>query len=168
MMTQGHRQEALCRAYVQAVAAKAGLLLSRPEPDYGIDLSLRMVEIRGRHHLDTSVQVDLQLKSTMQASVTDSAVKYDLEVDAYEYLRRSEPFCPRILVVLVLPADEDEWVKQSPEELTIRQCAYWLSLTGAPATTATKTIRVAIPPENVFSVQAVQALLQRIKERREP
>ncbi len=29
MMTLGHRQEALCRAYVQAVAAHAGLTWSK-------------------------------------------------------------------------------------------------------------------------------------------
>ena len=47
MMTREHRQEALSRAYVQTIAAQAGVLCSKPDPDYGIDLSLREVEVRG-------------------------------------------------------------------------------------------------------------------------
>ncbi len=106
MITRQHRQELLCRAYVHAIAAQAGLLCSRPEPDYGIDLSLRKVEVQGRRHLDTSVQVDLQLRSTTRASVTGTEVKVDLDVQTYHYLRTQETFCPRILVVLVMPAEE--------------------------------------------------------------
>ena len=60
MITRQHRQELLCRAYVHAIAAQAGLLSSRPDPDYGIDLSLRSVAVLGRRHRDTSIQVDLQ------------------------------------------------------------------------------------------------------------
>ena len=52
MMTQAHRQEALRRAYVQAIAAQAGLLWSKTEPDYGIDLSLRSIEVQeNRRHI---------------------------------------------------------------------------------------------------------------------
>src|SRR5262245_56266180 len=116
MMTRGHRQEALCRAYVQAVAAHAGLLCSKPEPDYGIDLSLRSVESRGREYLDTGVQLDLQLRSTTRAAVDDTSVKYDLDVRTHEFLRAAPPI-PRILVVLILPPDEERWLSQSPDEL---------------------------------------------------
>jgi hypothetical protein len=59
MMTRAHRQEALCRAYVQAIAAGAGLLASRPEPDYGIDLSLRSVGVHDKRRRDADVQIDL-------------------------------------------------------------------------------------------------------------
>jgi len=166
MMTRGHRQEALCRAYVQAIAAQAGVLCSRPEPDYGIDLLLRAVDVRDRSHTDSSVQLDLQLKSTTRANVTEAAVTYDLDVDTYDYLRAATRGCPRILVVLVMPASEEEWLAQSPHELGLRHCAYWLSLEGYPATAATRTIRVAIPLTNVFSVEALRTLLQQAAERR--
>ena len=39
-MTRNQRQEALARAYVQAVAAQAGLSFTPRATDYGIDLSL--------------------------------------------------------------------------------------------------------------------------------
>jgi hypothetical protein len=168
MMTRGHRQEALGRAYVHAIAAQAGILCSRPDPDYGIDLSLRAVEVRDGRHVDTSVQLDLQMKSTTRARLTETAVAYDLEVATYDNLRAPRAGCPRILVVFLMPAEENEWLGQSPHELCLRHCAYWPSLEGFPATLATSRVRVAIPLTNVFSVAAVRDLLQQAAERRRP
>ena len=74
MLTKNHRQEALSRAYVQAVAGQAGLICSKPDPDYGIDLSLRLVMMRENRRWDTSVQLDLQLKSTTRANLRETEV----------------------------------------------------------------------------------------------
>src|SRR5205823_8046818 len=117
------------------------LLCSQPEPDFGIDLSLRLVTAVQNRRRDAGVQVDLQLKSTTRASRTPTAVLYDLEVEAYNDLRGADCPCPRILVVFVMPPDEADWLGQTAEELTLRHCAYWLSLRGLPATTATSTVR---------------------------
>jgi Domain of unknown function (DUF4365) len=100
--------------------------------------------------------------------VTESEVKVDLDVDTYNYLRSPLTFCPRILVVLVLPVEETEWLSQSANELAIRNCAYWLSLGGYAATTAARSIRVTIPLANAFSVDAVRSILRRVQERKEP
>jgi hypothetical protein len=161
MMTSGHRQEALCRAYVQAVAAMAGIGTSLPTPDYGIDLSLRSIEPKGEQREDAGVQLDLQLRSTTRANVSAEEVKYDLDVRTYEFLRAPR-FVPRILVVLVLPEDEGQWLSQSPEELVVRHCAYWFSLRGMAPTTASSSIRIRIPRTQVFSVQATQTLMSRL------
>src|SRR5438876_293258 len=112
MLTQAHRQEALSRVYVQAVAAQAGLTWSKPEPDYGIDLSLRALNIEGHRRRDAGIQLDLQLKSTTWAALTATDVVFDLEVDAYNGLRDDQTACPRILVVFVMPANENQWLEQ--------------------------------------------------------
>ena len=168
MLTREHRQEALCRAYVRAVAALAGVTICEPENDYGIDMALRAITARENKRRDASVQLDLQLKSTTRANVTDTHAIYDLEVENYHDLRAPEAVCPRILVVLVLPAEEPRWLSQTPEELVIRHCAYWMSLKGFPDTTSTSTVRIAIPTANVFSVAALQAIMQRLRERKAP
>jgi Domain of unknown function (DUF4365) len=168
MMTQAHRQEALCRAYVQSVAAQAGLLWSKTEPDYGVDLSLRSVSIQENRRRDVGVQIDLQLKSTTRAVVTDTEVRYDLDVQTYNDLRDDNGRCPRLLVVLIMPAEEARWLSQTPEELTLRHCAYWISLKGYPPTTAASTIRIAIPLTNIFSVAELTRLMQQAGERKDP
>jgi Domain of unknown function (DUF4365) len=137
-------------------------------PSYGIDLSLRKVAVLGGCHRDTSVQVGLQLRSTTRTSVTETEVKLDLDVPTYHDLRASVTYCPRILVVLIMPEDEDEWVVQSPDELAIRHCAYWLSLQGYPETSSRSTIRMGIPLTNVFSVESVRTIMQSIQERKTP
>jgi hypothetical protein len=168
MMTREHRQEALSRAYVHTVAAQAGVLCSKPDPDYGIDLSLREVEARGRRLWDTGVQVDLQLRSTTRARLTATSVVYDLEVETYNDLRITPRGAPRILVLVVFPEKEEEWVSQSAHELCMRRCAYWVSLEASRKTKATSTIRITLPIANVFSAEAVTLLLEQAKHRRRP
>ena len=76
--------------------------------------------------------------------------------------------CPRLLVLLVLPEDEADWLSQSPEQLILRRCAYWHSLVGSAPTTATSTVRITIPRENVFSVEAIRTLLANVREGDKP
>src|SRR6185437_15428225 len=148
-----------CRAYVLAVAAQGGFIWSKPDQDYGIDLSLRSVSIQKNRRRDGGATIDLQLKSTTRAIVTDNEVVYDLEVDAYNDLRNIARPCPLILVLLVMPVDETHWLAQTSEQLTLRHCAYWVSLKGYPPTKATRTIRIAIPLANIVSVEALTRLL---------
>jgi hypothetical protein len=121
--------------------------------------------VPGCRHLDTSLQLDLQLRNTTRASITEEEVKLDLDVETYNYLRTRDTFCPRVLVVLVMPAEEAPWVNQSPDELAIRHCAYWLSLRGYPGTPVRCSIRVGSPLASLFSVEAINARMERIQER---
>jgi uncharacterized protein DUF4365 len=168
MLTRNHRQEALSRAYVRAIAAQAGVTVSEPENDYGIDLSLRSIGLRDGRHRDVGLQLDLQLKSTTRGSIGASHVTYDLDVVNYDDLRQPGGQTARILVLLVMPGDEALWLTQSPDELVLRHCAYWISLKGYPSSPSTSTVRVPIPLANVFSVAAVQGIIQRLREGKEP
>jgi hypothetical protein len=167
LLTSNHRQEALCKAYVQAVAAVAGVSTSVPVPDYGVDLSLREIVRRGQRYLDGRLQLDLQLRSTTRAKVTDTHVGHDLDIPTYDFLRELTPIhC--LLVVLVLPDEEALWLNQSIEELVVRQCAYWYSLRGAAPSTRSSTVRVLIPRLQVFSAAAIHAMLEHLRKGEEP
>lgn len=84
---------------------------------------------------------------------------------AYNDLRFEAYLCPRLLVVLHMPAEEARWEGQTSDELILRHCAYWISLKGHAPTTAANSVRVAIPLENIFSVDQVVRLMQRAAER---
>ncbi len=161
MLPRNLRQEALCRAYVRAVAARTGLICGATENDLGFDLFLRGVEVHGHQVWDGGPQLDGQLKSTTRAAVREDAVAYDLEVRAYNILRQPNASRPRILVVLVLPEDENEWSSQTEDALILRRCAYWMSLRGAEAPASQTTVRIAIPRGNVFSIESIQTLMDR-------
>jgi hypothetical protein len=164
LLTQPHRQEALSRAYVQAIAAACGMGYSLPNPDYGIDLTLEDIVVREQRRVPSGWKLDVQAKSTTLAAVAGANVKYDLGVRAYDDLRDPEAPCPRILVVLVLPEDESAWLAQSEAELILRRCAYWYALRGRGRTTRRRTVRLSIPRANVFSVEALRGIMGRLKQ----
>lgn len=149
----------MSRAYVRAVAARAGIICCDAGPDLGVDLFLRAVEVRDQQYWDSGPQLDVQLKSTTRAELHAGEVVYDLELRAYDLLRQQMVCRPCILVLLVLPEEEAQWLTQSPEELVLRRCAFWLSLRGASPTTNLTTVRITIPRRNVFSAEALGRLL---------
>lgn len=162
MITTAHRMESLSRAYLQAVAAQAGLVYSVRAYDYGVDITLGEVREIGGVYAETGFAVDVQLRSSARAEVREHEVGFDLDVRTYGFLRQEEVVAPRILVLLVMPADEAEWVHQSESALELRRCAYWVSLRGEPATANTSSVRVAIPRVNVFGVAAVTTIFDRL------
>ena len=164
MLIKTHRQEALSRTYIKAVAARCGLNCSFRDFDYGIDLTIHCVERLGNRYSETGFNLDIQAKSTINAVIEEDQIKYDLEVKNYNYLRRIEVQTPRILVVLLLPEQENQWTAMADEELELRRCAYWLSLRGSAATDNQDTIRVSIPRVNRFTVENLNTLMLRVRE----
>jgi hypothetical protein len=161
-MTDEHRMEQLSRAYAQAVAAMAGCTCARPETDYGSDLTLRRIERVGDAFMPVGRNLDIQLKSTTNATLAADEVIYDLDVRAYNLLRRSTRRAPIYLVLLVLPPDQTEWLSHSEDRLELRRCAYWFSLRGFQAVPNTSTVRVRIPRQNQFTPAALVRIIEAI------
>jgi hypothetical protein len=168
LLTRNHRQEGLCRAYIQGIAAACGMSCSMPNPDYGIDLTLNDIEERGGRRSESGYKLDVQAKSATRAMLAASEVRYALDAPSFETLRHPAPGSPRILVVLVLPDDETRWLAQTEEELMVRHCAYWITLKGHKASRNRRSVRIAIPRGNLFSVDALLAMMRRIKMGEEP
>ena len=151
MLTQQHRQEALSRAYIQAVTGKVGMSCSFANFDYGIDATINdIMELNGRY-FESGFRLDIQAKSSINAKVENDFVIYALEVKAYETLRVDSQV-PRILVLLALPTQQSEWVDQDEERLIVRRCAYWISLKGHGPITNQARITIRIPRGNLFTV----------------
>jgi hypothetical protein len=167
MLSENHRQESFAKATLLALAARAGMTVALREYDYGIDLTLNEIGRRGGRLAETGFKLDIQAKSTTTANRTADQVFYDLAVANYNDLRDPRAYTPRLLVVVLLPADEAAWLDHAEDRFVLRTSAYWLSLSGAPETTNTKTIRVAIPRVNLLTVEALAALMARAV-RKEP
>lgn len=168
MLIRTHRQESLSRAYIQAIASRCGLNCSFRDFDYGVDVTVHLIQRRDNRYVETGFNLDIQAKSSYRAMVTDTDVLYDMEVKTYDDLRDSQVGTPRILVLLVQPEIETDWTKMTEEELMLRRCAYWLSIKGKDATTNTNTVRVSIPRSNRFSVEALQGLMERLRRGEDP
>jgi Domain of unknown function (DUF4365) len=168
LLTRNHRQEALSRAYVQAIAACCGMSVSIPQHDYGIDMILNEIEISNRVRRESGRRIDVQAKATTRAQATGNLIRFDLDVRSYDLLRQPTPGNMRILVVLLLPADERNWCAQSEKELVLRRCAYWFSLEGQPPCRHRRSVRVFLPRANLFSADALSALINRMKPGENP
>jgi hypothetical protein len=154
----------LSRAYVQVVVARCGFTFSSANLDYGIDLSVHDVVKITDSYRESGFKIDIQLKASTGTVLTPTHVRYDLEVEAYNNLVLPNPGTPRILVLLVLP-EEAEWTAQSEGCLEIRRCAYWLWLEGMPVSANKRAVRVWIPRENVFSIEQLTLLMERVRRR---
>ena len=168
MLTRPHRQESLSRAYIQAIASRCGLNCSFREFDYGIDVTLHLIQRRENRYVETGFNLDIQAKSTIGATLTDNEVLYEMEVKTYDDLRDPNVGTPRILVLLVQPENETEWTGMTESELMLRRCAYWRSLRGAEPTPNSSSIRVSIPRANLFSVEALQGIMERLRIGEDP
>ncbi len=157
----------MSRAYVHAIAGRCGLSCSFRDFDYGIDLTVHAICRKNRRYVETGFRLDIQAKSSTTAIVTASHVLHDLEVETYEDLRDPAVGCPRIMVLLVLPEEEPAWTEQSEEHLLLRRCAYWMSFKGLKPTLNTAKIRVSIPRANVFTVDTLTRLLDKVRKREE-
>lgn len=105
--------------------------------------------------------IELQLKSTINlGEPRNGCFHYPLNVSNYNFLR-IETQTPRILVVLNLPTDHEQWMTITENELILRHAAYGLYLNGYEETTNQSTITVQIPQNQVFNIEGLDALMVR-------
>ena len=160
----------LSYAYLHAVASKAGMscrISGRHEDNNGVDATLTAWgPFAGGGYL-TEIDIKVQLKATIKKPADDGeAFSFFLRgVTRYDDLRIQAVDIARILVILFLPEDPQDWLSQTEDLLTLRKCAYWQSLRGAPITTNDTGATVYLPKAQVFSPEALTNLATRLSRR---
>lgn len=163
-LTTNDQEEALSYAYLHAVASAAGMsviVAPRPVDNHGIDVILKHDTYPTTHYGQTFFDIDVQLKASVNVDKRDPEfVKYRIQnTRHYDRLREQSSRNLLILVVLDLPplAEIDTWLRVTPEQLILKNAAYWICLYQAPATSAaSKEIR--IPRTNLFTPEALLVL----------
>ena len=113
--------------------------------------------------VETGFKLDIQAKSSVTARVEASEVIYSMEVKTYNDLRDTSVGTPRILVLLVLPRDEEQWVHIDQTRFMIRGSAYWMSLRGKGGGTNRERVTVSIPRSNLFTVESLKRIMDSVK-----
>ena len=111
----------------------------------------------------------MQLKATIhEQTLKDGKLSYFLDgVERYNKLRKETVTPPRILVVLFLPSDCDEWLRWSKDELAMRKCAWWVSLRGAAATDNETGQTVYLPEDQPFHSDGLREIMTRLSRQEE-
>lgn len=160
-MELNQQKELFSKAYVRAVAAVAGFSIDLLELDFdSIDLQITAGSGDGSVYFP---ELKLQLKCTSSDVMDSEYIRYPLKLKNYNDLRRNA-LVPRILVVVLVPENLEDWLQQSEAELCLRNCAYWMSLRGQPETQNIANVTVSLPRSNQFTVEALKSMIQRISE----
>ncbi|GBU24548.1 hypothetical protein R83H12_01182 [Fibrobacteria bacterium R8-3-H12] len=172
-MNINDQKEAFSEAYARAIASVAGLLCSKKDFDRdSIDISFESV-------IAPFVTIGVQLKCTSRSYVVGNAnsneIHFPLPIKNYNDLRATT-IMPRILVVLILPdkpegqAEEqpEQWINQTPEQLALLKCAYWINLNGMPETNNQATITITIPMDDthIFKPSILNNLINQVMSSR--
>ena len=157
-MCRPSQQECFGDAFLLAVAGVAGCAVSlrRPDDD-SIDWTLSC-------RLSRRPKIDVQMKTWTGDDGSSGPIRYPLKRKNYDDLILTDVLAPRILVLVMIPQDIEEWIASSVEQLVLRRCGYWVSLVGRLPSDNETSVTVSVPRANVLTVNALQGLMQRINE----
>jgi hypothetical protein len=164
----------LSYAYLHAVASAAGAsccVAGRHEDNAGVDAQIVGWGPFPGGGYRNEVDLKVQLKATTASpAIASGFLSYFIkEVYRYDALRSDAFSTPRILVVLFLPGtNEQDWITQSYDALSLHKCAYWVSLRGAPESPNKTGQTVYIPCSQRFDVEGLKNLMAMISRQEVP
>ncbi len=145
--TNDIKQE-LSYLYVHALATKLGYSFERTQIDRdSVDATVcAQGRVLGSKAIIHSPKIDLQLKAT-STEFDEDPMPFRLSMKNYDDLR-VVTMVPKMLVILVLPMDENLWIRWSEAELALKGKAYWMSLRGKSFVPNSTSVTIHIPHEN--------------------
>jgi Domain of unknown function (DUF4365) len=165
LLPQQSIEEQISLAHVQAIAGRAGVTMSYFNLDYGFDGTFRSISRnRGTRLVTQGFGLDFQLKASVKYIMEPEWVVYDLEAKTYnDLIDRQLPNrrIPCVLLLKTLPAEQDMWLKANEDALILGGGCYWAFLSGVFSSN-TKTVRIRIPREQLFSPASLRWMLNRI------
>lgn len=162
----------LSYAYLHTVAARAGFgcqSAGRIDDAAGVDAHVRVKEKLAEDSSLWNFSFEVQLKATKQ-NLTENGGRFSYffqGIDRYRRLREPGSPLPKILVVLLLPQDPEQWLSLGEDALVSRRCAYWVSLCGAPDSDNSSGTTIAIPRSQVLTVEALRQLALQMSRQQE-
>jgi hypothetical protein len=162
----------LSYAYLHAVASRirATCWISGRHPDNrGIDAELISWGPFDNDATFEEVSLHVQLKATIGfSSETETHYSYFFKgTDQYNDLTKKTVSVPRILVVLHLHEEDLHWLNVKPEQLILKNCAYWVSLRGGAASTNKTGETVYIPKTQLLTPDALKEIFSALSKRQE-
>lgn len=153
-MDTNTQKERFSLSYIQAVATRAGYVVEETRVDRDSVDGALLADFGRRP------RIEFQAKATSRDVVRGNNIHFPLSLKNYNDLRL-DAINPRILIVLLMPQQVQEWVNQTDEELCLRHCAYWLSLEGRPETRNISNITVQVPLANRFDIEQLTDMMEK-------
>ena len=156
-MHQNQKKEQFNIAYIRALAAQAGHNVGEFEVDNdSIDMIFTSKNIGAKYR---SPQINVQLKCTSDHASNGEYLKFPLKIKNYNDLRGTDVLVPRYLAVLVVPKNDEDWIKHDDNGILLRGECYWHSLRYHDATANNTSVTVNIPSNQRLSSESLTELL---------
>jgi hypothetical protein len=160
------QKEQFSIAYVRAVVAAAGYNVYKQEvDDESVDLGVAASGLNGTMK---SPRLDLQLKCSETIVLDDSDFGFWLKLKNYDDLRDPDVHVPRLIVVVHVPDNVDEWISHDESRMALRRCGYWHSLAGMPSTDNSTGQTIRLSRSRRFDVAGLKYLMAQVANKRRP
>ena len=171
MFTLDQKKEHLGYSYIHMMASFVGLAYDRPQVD---DDSIDVILSANGKIMKTSVlnspRIELQVKAstrhTAQLNSSNDHIAFQLSIKNYNDLR-GPTMCTRLLVIFLLPENEEDWLNHNETELISRKCAYWCKIEGLPEVNGQDSVTVKIPKTNILSPETLKKMFEIISKEEE-
>lgn len=152
-MPINQRKSRLSIAYIEAVASQAGYQV--------IEINVDNDSVDGTLFGDFGrrPRIEFQAKATARDLARNGEIRYPLPIKNYNELR-IDTINPRILIVMLMPDDPDDWIDQTDDALCMRCCAYWTSILGERDSANKESVTVYVPMANVFDRDRLVSMMR--------
>lgn len=146
---QGHYGE----NYVRALAAAAGLYISKDDPEPpGIDFLLTLRDFEG---VLPTKKAEISIKTVAASAAAEPHITYDIKASDYSELAGtiSVDFdLPRYLVLVVVPSIRLQYSALTHQGQSLSHGAYYMDLMGGPSLPVGQTQkRLSVPAANLLT-----------------
>lgn len=165
-LTPSMQMEEFSRAFIHAISSVAGFSVESPRLDLN-SVDLRIVQRGTQNSFPITEGLGVQAKCTYAHKPKNGILSYPLPVKNYNELRHrtSEP---RILVIVHIPDNVEEWLSQTDEFIALHHCGYWMSLLDFPDTTNTNNVTVHIPTNQKITVDELKRIMDILAKAERP
>lgn len=167
-LTQQNIESELSYAYLHAVAGKAGMsckLGDRHDDGAGVDAEV-IYRGKTKHKYITQIQLNIQLKATLKAPGNDPHFMsyFIADTKRYDKLRIGDSHNYKILIVLFLPSNPSDWLTCSPNDLILKNAAYWACLYRADKSTNSSGQTIYLPKSNLLTPNSLFDLVMNVSD----
>ena len=157
-------------SYLSAVCASASVSfdLQRHDDDSTDGIMKKLITLDDGTKYMSSLRIQLKCTSSVsQYTYYEEILNYKLKVKNFNDLC-TRCTTPIILGLLVLPEDEDTWVKWSEKDLLINGCMYWADFSNESPSDNKNTVTVSINRKNLINKDTLLEILEKIAKEEWP
>lgn len=170
MLSTNNIEAELSYAYLHALAAKAGMNCQAAnihKDGFGVDAELSH-NVKGNNDELNEAYIDVQLKATVKP-LTDLGSHYSYFLSGgnqgkrFEELKDHRHHHYRILAVLQLPNNPDEWLSVSADSLIIKNAAWFVNLYNCKDQVENSGKTVYLPKQSLLTPEALIEVSQMVR-----